>query len=463
MKLSLLIPVLLGLIPAAWGMAGEPTGEVEAAISPEAAWKKYATRSLDSSPDLAALPLDSELDRYGGWRALKSRSTGFFYTTNVSGRWWIVDPDGGWFINKGVTAVQAAHSPGAQPAFQARFGNGTNWAVQTIALLRQHGFNVAGAWSSCDELRSAPAPLVYTRLWNFMAAYGKKRGGTYTLPGHTGYPKDCIFVFDPEFEAFCDSYARDLAADKDDPWLLGHFSDNELPFRRTALANYLSLPPEDAGHRAALDWLRARHGPSARPEDATERDRKEFQAEVVKRYFRVVSRAIRKYDPNHLFLGSRFHGSDVDCPEVFRAAGPYLDVASVNYYMTWTPRPSQLEMWAAESGRPVIITEWYAKANDTGLSNRSGAGWVVKTQRDRGLFYQNFTLGLLQSPACVGWHWFRYIDNDPLDTKSDPSNRDANKGIVTIGYEPYTPLLDAMRQINERSYALAEYFQKTRR
>jgi hypothetical protein len=116
-------------------------------------------------------------------------------------------------------------------------------------------------------------------------------------------------------------------------------------------------------------------------------------------------------------------------------------------------------MWAAESGRPVIITEWYAKANDTGLSNRSGAGWVVRTQRDRGLFYQNFTLGLLESPACVGWHWFRYIDNDPLDTKSDPSNRDSNKGIVTIGYEPYTPLLEAMKQINERTYALAVHFQ----
>ncbi len=29
---------------------------------------------------------------------------------------------------------------------------------------------------------------------------------------------------------------------------------------------------------------------------------------------------------------------------------------------------------------------------DAGLANKGGAGWIVKTQRDRGLFYQNFTL-----------------------------------------------------------------------
>ena len=30
-----------------------------------------------------------------------------------------------------------------------------------------------------------------------MSSYGKKRGGTFQKPGHTGYPNDCIFVFDP--------------------------------------------------------------------------------------------------------------------------------------------------------------------------------------------------------------------------------------------------------------------------
>jgi O-glycosyl hydrolase len=178
---------------------------------------------------------------------------------------------------------------------------------------------------------------------------------------------------------------------------------------------------------------------------------------VVDRYFRITSTAIRKYDPNHLFLGSRFYGSDLSQPAVFRAAGPHLDIVSVNWYHAWSPDQGRLAMWEHEAGKPVLFTEWYAKGMDSGLSNRGGAGWVVQTQRDRGQFYENFTLGLLESKVCIGWDWFKYMDNDPADTGADPSNRDSNKGILSNRYEPYDPLLAAMKRLNERTYALVAY------
>jgi hypothetical protein len=144
-------------------------------------------------------------------------------------------------------------------------------------------------------------------------------------------------------------------------------------------------------------------------------------------------------------------------PEVFRAAGRHLDVIAVNYYGAWTPDQQLMAMWARESGKPFLITEWYAKGMDSGLPNNTGAGWTVPTQKDRGLFYQNFTLALLESPACVGWHWFKYRDNNPLDLSTDPSNRDSNKGIVNWQFEPYAPLLEAMKEINTNAYRLVEY------
>ena len=105
-----------------------------------------------------------------------------------------------------------------------------------------------------------------------------------------------------------------------------------------------------------------------------------------------------------------------------------------------------------------MITEFYAKGQDSGLPNNTGAGWLVPTQRDRGRFYQHFTLGLLESKSCVGWHWFKYRDNSPEDLSTDPSNRDSNKGIVDYQYKPYLPLLEDMRELNSEVYALIDYF-----
>lgn len=434
--------------------AAAPTVEVSRA--PGKPWVAMPTRRL---ADLPPLPADPPGSRFGGTPTRTATPTGFFHTTRVDGRWWLVDPDGHLFIHRGVASVRQVKSPAADRQLERQFGGTRQWAAATATLLHDHGFNGLGAWSDDATLRPAESQLVYTKLWNFMSAYGKQRGGTFQKPGHTGYPGDCPFIFDPEFPAFCDQHARQLAATKDDPWLLGHFTDNELPWSAKLLANYLALPATDPGHRAAADWLRRRHGPAASRRNLTDTDRQEFLAHAADTYFGIVAAAIRRHDPHHLVLGSRFHGGALREPALFRAAGRHLDVVSVNYYHAWTPDPRQLAGWTAAAAKPVIITEWYAKALDSGLANSSGAGWLVRTQADRAAFYQNFTLALLESRNCVGWHWFRYADNDPAE-RADASNLDSNKGIVSNRYTPYQPLLDAMREVNLRTAGIIRHFDR---
>jgi hypothetical protein len=94
------------------------------------------------------------------------------------------------------------------------------------------------------------------------------------------------------------------------------------------------------------------------------------------------------------------------------------------------------------------------------MDNISGAGWLVKTQEERGIHYQNFCLNLLQNNNCVGWHWFRYQDNDPNDPNADPSNKDSNKGLVNTFYEVYRPLADKMKALNENVYQLIKLIDK---
>lgn len=435
--------------------------QVDAAQEPGAKWSTFRSRTLE---DVSGKPLppDVLLDSYGGLSSKTAKATGFFHAKKIVGRWWLVDPDGGLYIHKGMVSVSMLHSDGAKAALNAKMGDELTWAAHALELLKDHGFNGLGAWSDTPRLTAAQPRMAYTLIWNFMSNYGKKRGGTFKQSGHMGYPGDCMFLFDPEFETFCDEHAKQLSASKDDPWLLGHFSDNELPFKSSMLDHYLALPEADAGHKAAAAWLEARLGHGAHKE-ITAAERSAFLSHCVDTYCRIVATAIKKYDPNHMFLGPRFHGGNISQPEVFKAAGAYLDAVAVNYYRAWSPDLKKLEMWEQQSGKPCIISEWYAKGVDSGLTNKDGFGWLVKTQRERGLFYQNFTLGLLQSKVCVGWHWFKYTDNDPEDNKADASNRDANKGIVNNRYEPYVALLSDMQSINERVYGLIDIFDKPKK
>ena len=421
-------------------------------------WKPFETRLVANIRDFKPVPI--ELNKYGSSKSTKYSNTGFFRAEKINDRWWIIDPEGYAGINIAMNSVNTGKSERNKEAYNQKFTNNTDWIQKTKTQLQDMGFNGTGSWSNHSAVIKAneqsKTPLSYTINWNFMSSYGKKRGGTYSVPGHTGYPGNVIFVFDPEFEKFCNEHAKQLTAYKDDPNLFGYFSDNEMPFSLKNLEGYLNLRNKnDHGYIAAKKWLDERN---ITQEQITDKDRAEFLAFAAERYFSIVSKAIKKYDPNHLYLGSRLYSNEKNVPEFMKATGKYVDVISINYYGVWTPNKKMLANWEKWSGKPFIITEYYTKGMDSGLPNISGAGWQVKTQEDRGKFYQNYCLALLESKTCVGWHWFKYQDNDPSNSKSEASNQDANKGIVDNDYNLYIPLADKMRELNQNYIQLINYF-----
>jgi hypothetical protein len=418
-------------------------------------WQDYSVRTVQ---DISPAPKAVRLDRFGGRADRQFKKTGFYYTREIDGRWWFIDPDGHPYLNVAVASVTPAGSPGPVAALAKTFGTQEEWMNQTHALLLSNGFNGFGAWSDVGLLRTTPAqsthPLSYAVSLEIMNAYGNKHGGTYNVPGHKGYPENTIFAFDPAFEAFADQYvAAKVAAYRNDPNLLGYFSDNEIPLLRANLDGFLRLPADEPGRKAAEQWMRDHHATS--PTDAL---RIEFLQYEADQYFRVVSSAIRKADPHHLYLGCRFYGEQLHDPEMFRAVGEYADVISINVYGIWQVDADTTGMWNHESGKPFMVTEFYAKGEDSGMTNRTGAGWLVHTQDDRGLFYENFVLALLESRVCVGWQWFKYQDNDPDDPHAELSNVDSNKGIVDRFYKPYAPLLIRMRDLNMKVYGVVDVF-----
>ncbi len=454
-----LVPIVApNAIPAA-AAPDKPLQMVDTLAWRSKNWSLRPVLTLDDLPGFAVAPVDAGIGRFGGLKSQVMTKTGFFHAEKAAdGRWWMVDPDGYGFINRGVNSVNRSDSPAVEAVRKDKFGGPIGWATQTVQLLRENGFNSTANWSDDEILMQAPNRLPYAHRWNFIAGYKNERPFKSKVKGKkTAYPADALPVFDPEFVTYCDENAKQLEPWKNDPYLIGHFSDNELPFYENTLDNFLTLEPADPGHKAAMEWLRKKHGANASAKTITDDDRAEFLALVADKYFSIVSAAIKKHDPNHMFIGSRFHAHVMDYPLLMQKAGQYLDVVSINYYGHWEPSQERMDDWAKSSGRPFLVSEFYAKGADTGMPNTSGAGWTVRTQHDRGLFYEQFAIGLLKNRNCVGWHWFKYADNDPANP-GDESNTDSNKGIVDISYQPYQPLLNVMQTMNERVYRVANYF-----
>jgi hypothetical protein len=435
---------------------------VNVKTSPTAQYNAYSTRTICQLPAFYENEPLVATNIYGSRTDKRTTATGFYYAKQVDGRWWVVDPEGYLNICRGVNTIAQGSGSTSKTVFYTKFGTTEVWIDSTKKMLNEAGFNCAGAWSSNPAITQNPnqqsKPLAYTIILNWMSGYGA--GRTSQQPGHMGYPQDAIFVFEKGFADYCETKAQALAANATDANLFGYFSDNELPFYTKSLNNFLRLgktSQTDENYLAAKKWLTDNN---YKESDTTNTDvQKKFLAFVGKTYYSIVFNAIKRYDPNHLYLGTRVDKTDARDNKYFmQAIGPFVDILSINYYFVWTPSASAMANWGANLNKPFIITEFYTKGMDAGLANNSGAGWIVPTQLDRGYAYQHFALALLESKYCVGWHWFKYFDNDPSISNPEPSNIDGNKGMVNIMYEPYEPLMRKMKELNQRVYNLTDYF-----
>lgn len=458
MKSVFLSISLLGVVMSLHSQAGETAQRfVVQGKGNHAAkeWTDYETTLLEHLSDFK--PASVKRSIYGGRADRKERSTGFFYTRKNEDGWMFVDPEGCPYLSIGVCSTSphdevADHSP----SFAKNFASKTDWAQKTHAqLVDRLEFNSLGCWSDAQVFRQAKTEVPYVLTWNLLASYAKKQKMTYKKYGHTGFQDDVLPVFESGFAQHCDDVCQKMAQTKDDPWLIGHFSDNELPFAsKDVLKRFLKTSSKGESYAAAARFLEKK----GIKEDAIKSEQDaEFMALVLKAYYKTVHDAMRKHDPNHLILGSRLHGRASSQKICYEVSGPYVDVVSINYYHRWTPRQEELNERARWAKKPILITEWYAKGADSGLNNVKGAGFTVPTQKDRGHFYENFTLGLLQNNNVIGWHWFRYIDDGDLKTKGLSSN----KGIVNVEYQEYRELAESMKAINSQAYSLSDYFRKT--
>ncbi len=417
-------------------------------------------------------------DQYGGWEEVKGRATGFFHAEEIGGRWWLVTPEGNAFLSKGVCAVRyegdRIGGKGRSPyneACQQKYGSREAWSEAAVKRLKDCGFNTLGAWSGGYLFDRG---LAYTVILNVAARAGANwQHGTF------------VDVFGPRFAQSAEDQARKQCAPrKDDPWLLGYFTDNELHWgpdwrtKTTLLEEYLMLPAGAPGREKAVGFLKERYGGDAakageawggettsweemaRAEmkfDGSKRtaqslaDSNAFLAIVAEQYFKVCREAVQRHDPNHMVMGARFAGHAR--PEVLAPCGKYSDAVSLNMYLVH-PHARALEALYRQTQRPIIIGEFSFRGMDSGLPNTKGAGPKVKDQEARAAAFERYVTELVRLPFVVGYHWFKYAD-EPKEGRFDGEN--SNYGLVDNDDNPWQVLCGKMTEVNAKVYGIAKH------
>ncbi len=402
--------------------------------------------------------------------------TGFFRAVQADGRDWVVDP-----LGRAVTIAAIDH---VRPAgwrdrdlgydIYARFVE-TNypskaaWLDETLGRLRDWGFNTLA--NHCDEPLLRHRGLAHAITLYLGGEFGRAGGkdpDRWITPWSgpcTGLPN----VFHPEFEnEVRKAAARLCAPERDDPWLLGWFLDNELKWwgpdtaRKdlTLFDTVRALPKTHSARQALEEWLAAHHGSvvEAAPSASV---RISFLAFFAERYFSVLCSAIREADPNHMILGCRFAGpfSQVH-PALWEVCGKYCDIVSFNCY-PWADIDRGVVLSAKDGvpvadlfseihgwcGRPLMVTEFAFPALDAGRPCFYGAGQRFPTQQGRAAATALFARTMLSLPFFAGYSYFMFLDQ-PASGISKTFREDSNYGLVSEFGVPYREITDAFRAIH---------------
>jgi len=203
--------------------------------------------------------------RWGGIADGKFRPSGYFRITARNGIFWLVDPDGGRFLSKGINSVRFDQDriqntdriPYAQ-ACQRKYGNEETWRAAAARRLAGWGFNTLGSWSDEAVAKAGGAQLVLTPILDLAWAENNSAGSRTS--------QDFPDVFDADFDRHVRRRAQMLCGPRrNDPAIVGWFIDNELRWGpdwrgdEELLTIFIRLPPDCPGRVAAVNWLRERH------------------------------------------------------------------------------------------------------------------------------------------------------------------------------------------------------------
>ncbi|MEQ8704548.1 MAG: hypothetical protein RIC19_11540 [Phaeodactylibacter sp.] len=406
--------------------------------------REKEVRYLDS---LSATPGKHQKDKYGGYKGtgILLDATGFFTTQLKDGRWYLVTPEGNPFFSLGINGVRRKsfrgtadvtrvegreaifeHLPSYQECPECFFNDSTyfshytwnikqkyedydQWRAHTIERMKTIGFNTVGNWSDTLFFHEPEIPYTFTldtRGASKFTAFGN-------LPD----------VFHPQWVHHVDSVFAGIQHFSNDPYLLGYFVDNEMSWRDIPRIDSMSYTGRELknipGDEAKMEWY-------------------------AERYFSVISAAIRKYDPNHLYLGCRFTRNFDHMEGVAQKVGKYADVLSVNVYSAY-PFREEMDLWYDAAKKPILIGEHHIPPRTPKQL------WPVYENfpdHERYDMIENYVLTWASYPYAVGSHWYQFKDQEVAGRGDGGENQPV--GIITIADKLNRDLCNTYFRISQK-------------
>lgn len=453
-------------------------------------WKNKITNesglynSLNTTANTEAGP--DQKDIYGGIiTGEKKEVPGFFRCKNINGKWWFITPEGNIFWSLGVTGVRPKNTGSDVTSVTDRefmfeylperdgkykdawegndlfsfyylnilrkYGSVGKWRENVFSRLSNWGLNTIGNWSEDSLLIQAEIPFTGSIV---------TRDKRFHLKGGL-----CDY-FDPAWVNFVDSTMQVTAVYKNNRFLIGYFVDNEQDWGHGEYSGILSILPQESFARkewvrlvrkyySRLDLLNSRCNTTFATWEEVymlndsnlfpklKNEIIEFETLFAEQYFKTIASALKRYDPNHLYLGCRFTRK-LKPRHILKTAARYSDVITVNVYSFVE---EEMLLWHDITRKPILIGEHHVPLKS---ERQFPPNYRCFDEEERRAYYVWYVQTWAKMPFSLGCHWYQFADQ-PLTGRSTDGECQT-VGLVDVTDQPYIHLTESIRKVSGNMY-----------
>ncbi len=346
----------------------------------------------------------------------KNESHGKLRVTEEDAVWWLLNPQGERFVSIGANHLQSDCwlAPYNRDEMLARYGqdlatdqdlfNPQGQALprlvsSVLTQLQELGFNSLGLHTYDVPASFYGEQMYYLRAIELVPLGSRFRFGEQRFPD----------IFSEEFESELDAHLSRLTATHAPQARFMGYAFSDIPrwyfFGNGGRGSYRVHPwvldlfnqdKQSAGYQAAMQAL-------GHDQPSTEEDSDRVMQVMVRRWYELHCRLIRKHDPGRLIFGDKLHSPHLVPDWFLDLLKECVDVVLIQWYTPIEDQRETLLRIHQHTGKPILNGDscfGHAKAP----KQSKVKGYAVASQEEVGLHYAAYLDALMELPFMLGWH-----------------------------------------------------------